>query len=533
MGHIKNKSIEISVAEVCYLIYFSLMLFSRGIGLHEGMLLYNITLVLGLILFGCKILLTEHSVYEYFWIGSILLISMIVYLKTGEKGLLVYMTMMLGIKGVSMNRVFRTGMIIWTVSFAGVLVATLTGILDEVYLMHIKNGIGYIICYAMGYPHPNVLHMAYMILIMFIMYNIGDASPKKIYFSSVLLFIGNIYIFIYSVSYTGFLVTTLFLLLNLYFRRRSQFSAVEKILIQMVFPFCALFSIIGPLAIKGHAFEIINNILNTRFNLARYFLTEQPISLFGEKFVVPNYRYTMDCSYVYAFMQLGIVPFVLICLLYILLIHDYVKKGKNGELAIILSICIAGLTEPFLFNLAYKNLIFLFAGEFLYRTWKHSEKRLPTFMKRKVCVLHIGYRKMKQNHLMTDCSWILCNEIANDKKNIYEKKIIITILVIASISVYYFCAVPRPQMIYVNGKIMNEGDPVTPEYMSEEDVRSVKAQGNYVKDYEGASKPMYAYYGNTALIEYYRNIISIDLGAGTLMGVFYVTFDACRRKRKN
>ncbi len=368
---------KVDLAEYCYLVYFSLMLFIRGIGLHEGMEAYNIAFVIGMLLFGCKILLTKHSVYEYCWMFLFLTLGFTVYHNTGEKGLLLYITMMIGIKGVSMKRVFHVGLFTWIISFAGIQLATLTGLISEVYLMHTKNGIGYIICYSMGYPHPNVLHIAYLILSMFVMYNLQGKEDKRLYFVSIILFLGNLYIFIYSVSFTGFIVTTMFLLVNFYFWKREHFSLLEKIAIQMIFPFCAFFSLLGPIMIKGKVFDIINKILNTRFNLARYFLTQQPITLFGTRFIVPNYRYTMDSSYVYAFMQLGVITFLLICIIYITLINNYIKECKRTELAIILCICIAGLTEPFLFNLAYKNLIFLFAGEFLYRMSDRFFARFP------------------------------------------------------------------------------------------------------------------------------------------------------------
>ena len=113
---------EISVAEAAYLLYFTVMFGARAIGLFEGMLVYNISLVIGMLLFAIKVLLTEHTVLEYLFAGFLLLISVLVYYNTGEKGLLLYFTMMLGMKCVSIRRVFKLGTMILSTAFTALVV---------------------------------------------------------------------------------------------------------------------------------------------------------------------------------------------------------------------------------------------------------------------------------------------------------------------------------------------------------------------------------------------------------------------------
>ena len=45
----------------------------------------------------------------------------------------------------------------------------------------------------------------------------------------------------------------------------------------------------------------------------------------------------------------------------------FTKENKKAELAIIIGMLIAGITEPYLFNLSFKNLILVFAGNLLYK----------------------------------------------------------------------------------------------------------------------------------------------------------------------
>ena len=71
----KKEYGNISIQEILYLLSFLFLFGARAVGLYEGMLLYNITLVLGLLAWGVKILMTEHSVLEYAIIGFLILLA--------------------------------------------------------------------------------------------------------------------------------------------------------------------------------------------------------------------------------------------------------------------------------------------------------------------------------------------------------------------------------------------------------------------------------------------------------------------------
>ena len=63
----------------------------------------------------------------------------------------------------------------------------------------------------------------------------------------------------------------------------------------------------------------------------------------------------------------SIALFVLLCAAYILTVRYEVKMEKRRELAIMLSFFIAGMSEPFMANLSFKNLTLLFIGEYYYQ----------------------------------------------------------------------------------------------------------------------------------------------------------------------
>ena len=60
----ENKQKREAIGEGIYLLYFAVMIGARAAGLYEGMRVYNILLVLGLMLFACKMLLTTRGLKE-------------------------------------------------------------------------------------------------------------------------------------------------------------------------------------------------------------------------------------------------------------------------------------------------------------------------------------------------------------------------------------------------------------------------------------------------------------------------------------
>lgn len=501
------QSGKITIAELVYCIYFAMMLFAKGIGLYEGQAVYNIILVLGVVLIACKIALTEHTLYEYIWMMLLGILSLIVYRNSGEKGIIIYTLMIVGIKGVSVKRLFVVGAVIWTGCFAVMHFLTMTGLIEDVFMVHDKLGLGYLLRWSFGYPHPNVLHVSYVILLVFVLYTVR-ADKRKLLVATLIGFIGNLYVFLFSLSYTGVLLAVLYLVLNYYFCTRKAFTRLEKGIIYMVFPGCALFSIVGPLVIKGRLFELINKAINTRFAMSKYFLETQPITLFGTRMDVPNYRYTLDCSYTYAFMHYGIIAFVLICLGYMLLIRNCLKKDKRKELAVILGLAIAGITEPFMFNTSYKNPALLFMGVYLFAASMRVVEKLPSVLGRKILWCSFGKRELVGMKEKTQ-------KEARYKFSTKEIRSMVGIFCLVAMigSAVYAVAAQMPKSIYVPDSIADDIHN-EPSYLTQEEIDEIAADGAWVMAYYGEEERMYCYDGMTLTFEYVRGIVRTGVWAG-------------------
>ena len=392
---IERQERKISIAELTYLMYFAVMFGARAIGLFEGMTAYNISLVIGMVLFLVKVTLTRHTVLEYLLMGSLLVLSGIVYYNTGEKGLLVYFTMMLGLKNVSVKRVFKLGTVILGVAFPVLVLLSVTGIKEEIIYIKGRAFFGEVIRHSLGYPYPNTLFTTYIILMVLVMYMLGKQSKKNLFLSSFFLFMGAVYIYIYSCSNTGLIVSVFYLVLNLYLQLRPRIGKVEKMGIMLVYPLCLAFSIAGPLIIKGDIFQVFDRVLHNRFEYSRYYLNNEPVSLLGVRFKeAPNTNYMIDSSFLYSFLQVGVIAFSVITLLYLWMIYDYTRQERRTELAIIVSFCVLGLSDPFLFNLSYKNLLFLFVGELFFRKLKAVQEHGLPFLRREIQWFPVGNKEL-------------------------------------------------------------------------------------------------------------------------------------------
>lgn len=414
----KTENTTIQLSELIYLAYFAVMFGARAIGLYEGMLPYNIMLVTGMLLFLLKIAMTRHTYGEYLLIGVLLFISLIVYYNTGEKGLLLYFTMMLGMKNVSLKRVMKWAAAILSVSFMVLVFLSVFGLKQDITYLHDRAGFGQVLRHSLGYPYPNTLFTTYIVLMVLIMYVLGKQTKKQLVITSTLMFLGAVYIYLYSCSNTGLIVATFYLLANLWLQLRNRLSIVEKIVLLMAYPGCALLSIVGPLVTSGRLFQLMDKVLHNRWAYSYYYLTTEPVTLFGTRFgETPNENYMIDSSFLYSFLQIGVIPFLIVTALMIGMIVCYVKKDKRIELAMIISFCVLGLSDPFFFNLSYKNLMFLFIGELLYL---QTSKACKGLLAKEICILKCGERSISVDTPFYDRikrGFSVVGDIVSDKEN--------------------------------------------------------------------------------------------------------------------
>ena len=517
----KGPEQAVTIAELMYCIYFAIMLFAKGIGLYEGQKLYTVCLLVSTLFLIIKLAMTKHSLLEYLIIGLLGAMGCVLFLHTREKSALIYIMMIIGMKNVSVKRVFKVGLGIWGGTFLFQVLTSLLGFRADTFFIHKKLGLGHLIRWSLGYPHPNVLHISYFILLAFILYCM-QPKGKQLIKTLLFMFLGNLYVFSYSLSYTGFLLTTLFLMIYCYFQTRKEISRVEGILIQAVFPVCVLFSVVGPLIIQGKLFDIFNKILNTRFELSKYFLTTQKLGLFGTaSFDVPDSSYNLDCSYVNVLFYHGIVLSLCMFVGYVLLIRYLYKGNRRSELAITLGIVIAGVSEPFLVNTSYKNLSFLFMGEMLFAMTERYNAKW-TRLGKMFALLPVGEHLcvMQKEHSLS--MWMRIKETVRRVCHQYKKCLIVAALVsFLATAVGYMTILEHPDSVYALlwncDRKEDTGQALDAEYVYLDMEHLPENFHGRILNYKDKETPLYEFDGITVQYEYARKAVSYGIIiAGTI-----------------
>ncbi len=519
-----EKENSITLAELAYLIYFAVMLGAKAVGLYEGQLAYNVCLLIGAAFFGVKMLLTKYSVAEYLAIILLLALGSVIYLSSGEKSLLIFLTMMLGMKGVSVYRVFKTGAIIWVSIFVGMYVLSVIGVIPETAYTIDRYGWPPILRHTLGYPHPNTLHITYFILTIFVLYSCKKLSRKYVTAIAVILMLGNGYVFMYSLSRNGFYITILYILIQLYFLWRKTFSGFEKAVIYAIFPFCAIIPLAIPFILTGDAYENVNRIFAGRLIMTRHFLTYEPLKLFGiESVPIPEPHFVIDSSYVYLIFRLGIVAYVLYFVAMIFQIRHLVKEEMRAELAVVLALTIGGVNETYLFNQSYKNLIFIFLGSLFYISIKSPLKKLPKVLAGEQVGLSLGQK--------------VC--ISGEGRKEYSGSIPINILAFSALllllvglltSGVYVATFKGPRDIYLPDYEIRKGD-ADEVYLTTTEVRELKKQGDFVRGYVDSSTPLYRMQRKAvAKMEYIRYIFSYGLWGGSIVCIVFLLYWVAQSK---
>lgn len=515
---------KISVSELLYMAYFLVMLGAKAIGLYEGQTWYNVCLVIGAGLFALKILFTKHSFLEYIVIILLLSLGAIVYLQSGEKSLLIFLTMMLGMKNVSADRVFRTGAVLWVTAFVAMYVLSVIGVIPEIAYTMSRNGWPPVLRHTLGYPHPNSLHTTYFILTVFVLYACKQLSKKYLSLVAGILALGNCYVFMYSLSRNGFLMTLMYVAIVLFFTWKKSITKVDRIVIQAIFPFSALIMLVLPIVLTGDLFQKVNMKLAGRLQFTRYFLTYEPLRLFGIREIpVPWEDVVIDSSYVYLIFRLGIVAFVLYFMAMVYFIHVLVKNEKRAELAVVLALTIGGINETYLFNQSFKNLIFVFLGAYLYLGLSVLHNKYEKAITREVLGFSFGSKEITYG---------------SDKPR-YNRVLPVNIMVVTAVllvvaglltCVIYVCAFPKVQDIYLPKEEIFAGasDEV---YLTTEEVRQLKKEGNIIRGYIDENTPLYKMQRKgVAKAEYIRYIFSYGLWGGTIVALAFLAYFVSRSK---
>lgn len=497
---------SILLSDLLFYLYFGIMLIAKGVGMVDGTIPFKIALVASFLCVLLKIVLEEYSIIEYLFITALLTLGIVIWQVSGNQAAIVMFLLLVSLKKVDIKKSFRYAAVVWGFSFLFQVITHLLNLRKQDFVIHTKFGLGYVIRWALGYSHPNVLQIAYVVAIAYIMYAYNWTRKKAICFT-VLSFIGAMYIFLFSLSSTGIIMYILLIAGFVFFSFRAEnkkkLKTIEKCLLNMIFPISVFSAIVLPLILKGKAFDVVNSIMQHRPSLTKYFLENYGINLFGLDSSDLYYIYTLDSSYPNLLVNSGFIAFAFMVISYIFMIrsaindyNDNMSISNAARLAIIFSFCIAGISEPFFFNISYKNVTLLFAGMYLW-------ERIDRIGKKKYKILDLNINLVHDINVSQ-----LCSVVRNIARHVKEH-LLVSIAVAISFAIigwyiggYVF---DTPNEVYaLRTSCDTDDDSVSLFLTSDEVKRFTNDDKVWILNYKDEKTPLLCFCGDITWIDKIR-----------------------------
>ena len=367
----ENLLVSIVVSVVVFFNTISTTMLDRTFFQVKVNFLFLVVLLLGL-----RFLYKMRVSYKYLILSILLLLSgVLVYFQTNRLNFLVYSMLLVLLVNVDMKVVLRNYVIVAGILVVGVFLLSLVGMVPNLQYNRagvIRNSFGFI------YPTDFASHCFYLFLA--ISYLLKD---KFIWTRSLFGVLLSAFIIKYCDARLNALSILLATVIFIYF----YYSNGKKLKIFALLPYSAVVfaSTVTYLSYKfswSNPFLVsINKLITGRLALGRNAFDTFGVHLFGTRNVqfigsggktesVIGYNY-VDSSYVQMLFTYGIVPVVLLIIIYVVASRKQYKDGQYLLVAILSLIAFNCMIEAFWFVPTYNIFMFL-----LFTTNTFSKKEL-------------------------------------------------------------------------------------------------------------------------------------------------------------
>ena len=355
----ENLLVSIVVSVVVFFNTISTTMLDRTFFQVKVNFLFLVVLLLGL-----RFLYKMRVSYKYLILSILLLLSgVLVYFQTNRLNFLVYSMLLVLLVNVDMKVVLRNYVVVAGILVVGVFLLSLVGIVPNLQYNRagvIRNSFGFI------YPTDFASHCFYLFLA--ISYLLKD---KFIWTRSLFGVLLSAFIIKYCDARLNALSILLATVIFIYF----YYSKEKKLKIFALFPYSAVIfaSIVTYLSYKfswSNPFLVtVNKLITGRLALGRNAFDTFGVHLFGTRNVqfigsggktesVIGYNY-VDSSYVQMLFTYGIVPVVLLIIIYVVASRKQYKDGQYLLVAILSLIAFNCMIEAFWFVPTYNIFMFL------------------------------------------------------------------------------------------------------------------------------------------------------------------------------
>ena len=355
----ENLLVSIVVSVVVFFNTISTTMLDRTFFQVKVNFLFLVVLLLGL-----RFLYKMRVSYKYLILSILLLLSgVLVYFQTNRLNFLVYSMLLVLLVNVDMKVVLRNYVVVAGILVVGVFLLSLVGMVPNLQYNRagvIRNSFGFI------YPTDFASHCFYLFLA--ISYLLKD---KFIWTRSLFGVLLSAFIIKYCDARLNALSILLATVIFIYF----YYSNGKKLKIFALLPYSAVVfaSVVTYFSYKfswSNPFLVsINKLITGRLALGRNAFDTFGVRLFGTRNVqfigsggktesVIGYNY-VDSSYVQMLFTYGIVPVVLLIIIYVVASRKQYKDGQYLLVAILSLIAFNCMIEAFWFVPTYNIFMFL------------------------------------------------------------------------------------------------------------------------------------------------------------------------------
>ena len=355
----ENLLVSIVVSVVVFFNTISTTMLDRTFFQVKANFLFLVVLLLGL-----RFLYKMRVSYKYLILSILLLLSgVLVYVQTNRLNFLVYSMLLVLLVNVDMKVVLRNYVVVAGILVVGVFLLSLVGMIPNLQYNRagvIRNSFGFI------YPTDFASHCFYLFIA--VSYLLKD---KFIWTRSLFGVLLSAFIIKYSDARLNALSILLATLIFIYF----YYSNGKKLKIFALLPYSAVVfaSVVTYFSYKfswSNPFLVsINKLITGRLALGRNAFDTFGVRLFGTRNVqfigsggktesVIGYNY-VDSSYVQMLFTYGIVPVVLLIIIYVVASRKQYKDGQYLLVAILSLIAFNCMIEAFWFVPTYNIFMFL------------------------------------------------------------------------------------------------------------------------------------------------------------------------------
>jgi len=289
----------------------------------------------------------------------------------GSLGLLLSVMALVALKDLDREIIMGLVLKVWSFFVIAMIILVNLGIVvDKVSVQTNKTWHG------MGYSHGNLFHASVSIIIIMYLYR----RKEKVTFVETMLAVGvNFLVYQYSASKSGMIIgvgaAILFYLYKL-ICGKEKLNKIAMVGLCFGMLMIVVLSFVLPRAYNwnwaGNEIpSVLNRMLTGRIQLAKTSLISDPLTLFGNGASLSAF---VDNAYVFLLMGYGIVPTIMVGILYIIAVISMMKRGDYYGVIVIFLFVLYGSVEQFFVN-AFMNYSVLFVGNEIMNIVIRNEER--------------------------------------------------------------------------------------------------------------------------------------------------------------